>query len=300
MTRNIRIGTRGSALALWQANKVKAELEALGLSCELQIIKTQGDKIQNIGFDKMEGKGFFTKEIEEALLQEQVDVAVHSLKDMPTVQPQGLVLGGLSNREDPADLLIARPDSYVQDQTYGLPVGAIVGTSSIRRKTQLLSLATQVKTQDLRGNVPTRVDKLRAGNYDAIILASAGINRLELDLSDLKTTRLHPREFVPAPGQGVIAYQVREGDREMRKIIQNIHQVKTATSTNIERKVLQLMDGGCQVPLGAYCEVDQVGNFHLYGAYAPEGGTMLRHHLSQSTSHQLAEAMVEKLTSTVI
>ena len=297
MTKNIRIGTRGSALALWQANKVKSELEALGFACALHIIKTQGDKIQNIGFDKMEGKGFFTKEIEEALLQEDVDVAVHSLKDMPTVQPEGLVLGGLSEREDPSDLLIARSELQAQGKTYALREGAIVGTSSIRRKTQLLSLASQVQTKDLRGNVPTRVDKLRTGDYDAIILASAGINRLELDLSEFKTTRLHPREFVPAPGQGVIAYQVRAKDKEMRRIIQNIHQVKTATSTNVERKVLQLMDGGCQVPLGAYCEVDQLGNYHLYGAYAPEGQELIRHHLSQSTHHQLAEAMVQKLTA---
>lgn len=296
MTRNIRIGTRGSALALWQAHKVKAELAALGYECKLHIIKTQGDKIQNIGFDKMEGKGFFTKEIEDALLEEQVDVAVHSLKDMPTVQPQGLVLAGLSHREDPADLLIARPESLDASQTYGLKTGAIVGTSSIRRNTQLLSLATHLETRDLRGNVPTRVDKLRAGEYDAIILASAGINRLELDLSDLITTRLHPREFVPAPGQGVIAYQVRAADTEMRKIIQNIHQVTTATSTNIERQVLKMMDGGCQVPLGVYCEVDQLGNYHLYGAYAANGKDINRYHLSRSTRDGLAEAMVQKLS----
>ena len=299
MTRNIKIGTRGSALALWQAHKVKDELEAIGFICELQLIKTQGDKIQNIGFDKMEGKGFFTKEIEEALIKEEVDVAVHSLKDMPTVQPAGLVLGGLSSREDPADLLIARIDTYDKGKTYGLKEKAVVGTSSIRRKTQLLSLANHVQTKDLRGNVPTRVAKLGAGDYDAIILATAGINRLALDLSDFRTTRLHPREFIPAPGQGVIAYQVRENDIEMRKIIQNIHQAKTAASTNIERKVLKLMDGGCQVPIGAYCEIDQLGNYHLFGAYAPEEGAIIRHHLSQSTHHQLAEAMVEKLTAQI-
>ncbi len=297
MTRNIRIGTRGSALALWQANKVKTELTALGFDCTLHIIKTQGDKIQNIGFDKMEGKGFFTKEIEDALLEEQVDVAVHSLKDMPTVQPEGLVLAGLSSREDPADLLITRKASVDLKQTYALKAGAVVGTSSIRRKTQLHSLASQVTTQDLRGNVPTRVEKLRTGDYDAIILASAGVNRLDLDLSDLNTTRLHPREFVPAPGQGVIAYQVRKADSEMRKIIQHIHQVDTARSTNIERQVLKMMDGGCQVPLGVYCEVDQLGNYHLYGAYAANGTDIKRHHLSRSTSDGLVTAMVDELMS---
>jgi len=295
MIGKIRIGTRGSALALWQAEKVKADLRAQGFDSELHIIKTKGDKIQDIGFDKMEGKGFFTKEIEDALLRQEVDVAVHSLKDLPTVQPEGLVLGGLSEREDPSDLLIIRPECVDSNKTYQLREGAKVGTSSIRRKTQLTNLAPQVHTTDLRGNVPTRVQKLRDGQYDAIILASAGINRLVLDLSDLITLRLHPKEFVPAAGQGVIAYQVRAADKSTRKIIQRIHNTKTAMATNVERKVLKLMDGGCQVPLGVYCEMDSLSNYHLYGYYASSDKELKREQLSQSTSHGLAELMVEKL-----
>jgi len=296
LSRNIIIGTRGSRLALWQAHKVKRELEALDFPCTLQIIKTQGDRIQDIGFDKMEGKGFFTKEIESALLASEVDVAVHSLKDLPTVQPEGLALAGLSRREDPADLLLIHPDSHDDKGILGLRPGANVGTSSIRRQTQILDLAPEVKVTDLRGNVPTRVNKLREKSYDAIILAAAGLNRLEMNLDDLVVKRLHPREFVPAPGQGVIAYQVREADTEMRKIISHIHHKETSKTTNIERSVLRSMDGGCQVPLGVYCEIDQAQNFHVFSAYqAPQTTGLARYHISQSTKHLLADKMVEKL-----
>lgn len=300
MSRNIIIGTRGSQLALWQAHKVKRELEALNFTCELQIIKTQGDKIQDIGFDKMEGKGFFTKEIETALLASEVDVAVHSLKDMPTVQPEGLALAGLSSREDPADLLLIHPDALDETATLNLRSGANIGTSSIRRQTQILDLLPDAKVTDLRGNVPTRVQKLRDKSYDAIILAAAGLNRLEMNLEGLVVKRLHPREFVPAPGQGVIAYQVREADTEMRKIISHIHQKETSLITNIERSVLRSMDGGCQVPLGVYCEVDQAQNFHVFAAYqAPDADGLARYHISQSTKHLISEKMVEKLKSKV-
>jgi len=296
LNRQIIIGTRGSRLALWQANKVKAELEALDFQVELLIIKTQGDKIQNLSFDKLEGKGFFTKEIEDALLGESIDVAVHSLKDLPTEQVTGLTLAGLSERADPADILIIRKESLNEGLPLGLKKDATIGTSSIRRKTQILDLLEGVTVKDLRGNVPTRINKLREGQYDAILLAAAGVERLKLDLSDLTVVRLHPKEFVPAPAQGVIAYQVRKSDTEMRKIISKIHKAESAQRTNVERKVLQLMDGGCHIPLGAYCEVDLAGNYHLQAAYATgENQPIVRVSLSQNTSYELAERMVEKL-----
>lgn len=296
MDRNIIIGTRGSRLALWQAHKVQAELKASGWEATLKIIKTKGDNIQDIGFAKMEGKGFFTKEIEDALLQEEIDVAVHSLKDLPTTQPDGLVLAGLSARANPADMLIIHPSAVVEEQVYQLKPAARVGTSSIRRKAQFLHFRPDVAVEDLRGNVPTRVQKIREAKYDAIILASAGVDRLGLDLSEFKVIRMHPREYVPAPAQGVIAYQVRSEDIQMRKIISLIHDQATAQTTNIERAVLKMMDGGCQVPIGVYCEKDAAGNYHLYGTYSPEGGSELRRHkISQSTKLGLVEEMVAAL-----
>ena len=290
------IGTRGSKLALWQANKVKTELEALNFICELKIIKTQGDKIQNLGFDKLEGKGFFTKEIEDALIAKRIDVAVHSLKDLPTDQPEGLAIGGLSERATPNDLLIINQESYSADHTLGLAPGAVVGTSSVRRKAQILHLAPEVSVQDLRGNVPTRINKLSTENYDAIILAAAGVERLDIDLTQYKTVLLNTQEYVPAPGQGVVAYQVRAEDKEMRRIIGLIHHPESAKQTNIERTVLKMMSGGCQMPLGVHCELDKAGNYHVSGAYSQYANKeLIKVRLSQSTSHNLAVLMTERL-----
>ncbi len=296
MNRSIIIGTRGSRLALWQAHKVKRELEALNFSCELNIIKTKGDTIQDLSFDKIEGKGFFTKEIEEALINGSIDIAVHSLKDLPTTQVEGLILAGLSERADPSDMLIIRPDRIDEERPVGLPAGAIVGTSSIRRKTQLLGLIPDVEVKNLRGNVPTRIQKLRDKQYDAIILAAAGVERLELDLSDLVVRKLHPKEFVPAPAQGVIAYQIRATDQDLKKIVAQIHDAPTAKRTNVERKVLKLMDGGCQTPLGVYCEIDAAGNYQVFAAYSKSSDQpLIKHRIAQSTTHMLAERMIEKL-----
>jgi len=296
LSQHIVIGTRGSQLALWQANSLKDKLSKRGVECTLNIIKTKGDQIQDLSFDKLEGKGFFTKEIEEALLKGEVDIAVHSLKDLPTDQPQGLVLAGLSEREDPSDLLIINNEAFNENHPLRLHEKAKVGTSSIRRKKQILDLMSNLEVLDLRGNVPTRIDKLRQGHYDAIILASAGVNRLEIDLSEFKTKRLNPKEFVPAPGQGVVAYQTRVEDKTTRKILAAIHDKKTAMGTNIERKILRLMDGGCQVPLGAHCKVDDQGYFHVHAAYAKDNEKdLLRVQISQSSSINLAEKVVDKL-----
>ena len=298
MSKLIKIGTRGSRLARWQANQLKSKLASIDIESELVIIKTKGDNIQNLGFDKMEGKGFFTKEIEDSLLAKEVDIAVHSLKDLPTSQADGLVIAGLSERADPRDLLLIHPDAVDIDSVLSLPAGAKVGTSSLRRKTQILHLAPEVNVVDLRGNVPTRIQKLRDGLYDAIILAAAGITRLDLDISDLVVKKLHPRELVPAPAQGVIGYQVRASDTSLRKDILKLHDTATASRTNVERKVLKLMEGGCQMPLGVYCDIDQANNYHVYGAYAPSADApLIRVNLSSSTHDGLAESMVQKLKS---
>ncbi|PHI19358.1 hydroxymethylbilane synthase [Lewinellaceae bacterium SD302] len=292
----LTIGTRGSKLALWQAHYVQDQLKAIGLEAQLEIIKTKGDRIQHLSFDKIEGKGFFTKEIEDALLEKRIDLAVHSLKDMPTTQPDGLTLAALSYREDPADLLIIRPEAVKEGATLSLADGATVGTSSARRKAQMLQLHPNVKLVDIRGNVPTRLDKARNGTVDAILLAAAGISRLEIDTGDLKVIRLHPREFVPAPGQGVMAIQTRLNDTDLRKQLSRIHNRETGVATNVERKVLQLLDGGCQTPLGVHCFQDKTGSYRAFAALAESWDAPVKTvHLSSSTHAGLAEEVVSKL-----
>tara|TARA_B100000767_G_scaffold275727_1_gene314698 strand:- start:5522 stop:6418 length:897 start_codon:yes stop_codon:yes gene_type:complete len=253
-TKPIIIGTRGSDLALWQANFVRKELEQRGHQIQIQIIKTQGDKIQDLSFDKMEGKGFFTKEIEAALLRNEIDLAVHSHKDLETNQPEGLEVAAVSSRANPCELLLIRKSAHQENALWGLKKDAIVGTSSARRKSQLIALRPDVQIKDLRGNVPTRVEKLKTGDYDAILLAKAGVLRLELDLSDLVCIDLTPDEFVPAPAQGVLALQIRSTDDELKGILQQINDPSVQKLVHLERSVLNLMDGGCQLPLGVFCD----------------------------------------------
>ncbi|HEY1040148.1 MAG TPA: hydroxymethylbilane synthase [Bacteroidia bacterium] len=257
--RTIIIGTRGSELALWQANYTKTELEKRGFQVELKIISTQGDRTQqwNTSFEKLEGKGFFTKELEEALLSKEIDLAVHSHKDLPTESPEGLMIAAVSDREDPSELLLIRKECVDEKQKFGLKKGALLGTSSARRKAQFKAFRRDVTIRDLRGNVPTRVNKLREKQYDAIMLAAAGVERLKLDLSEFHTELLSPREFVPAPAQGVLAWQIRDNDPEMEKIISQLNNEDVHLQISLERRVLNLFDGGCQLPLGVYCETEQ-------------------------------------------
>lgn len=262
--KHVIIGSRGSDLALWQAHFVKSELEQLGCSVELNIIKTKGDKIQNLSFDKLEGKGFFTKEIEDALLTKEIDLAVHSHKDMETNPPEGLIISSVSDRANPADILLINKNSIDNSQKWGLKKGAIVGTSSARRKSQMLKYRSDVVINDLRGNVPTRINKLRQGDYNAILLAKAGVDRLEIDLSEFVEIVLNPAEFVPAPAQGVLGLQIRESDQELNDILQKMNFPDVQKRINLERNVLNLLDGGCQLPLGVYCnEMNE-----LYVSYA--------------------------------
>ena len=263
--KKITIGSRGSDLALWQANHVKRQLEHLGHEVEIKVIITQGDAIQNLSFDKLEGKGFFTKEIETALLDKSIDLAVHSHKDLETNPPAGLIIAAVSEREDPSELLLIRNESVDKDQKWNLKSEAIIGTSSARRKSQINLYRSDLHINDLRGNVPTRIQKLRDGLYDAILLAKAGVDRLQLDLSEFHVEVLNPTEFVPAPAQGVLGLQIREDDQEMKEIMAHLNHVDIAQKIGIERKILNLMEGGCQLPLGVYCPNEK----QLFVSYAP-------------------------------
>jgi hydroxymethylbilane synthase len=260
----ITIGSRGSDLALWQANHVKAQLEALGCVVEIKIIKTQGDIIQHLSFDKMEGKGFFTKELESALLDKSIDLAVHSHKDLETNSPAGLIIAAVSEREDPSDLLLIRKEAVNRNEQFNLVAKGVVGTSSARRKAQMMRFRPDVEIKDLRGNVPTRIQKLRDGDYDAILLAHAGVSRLQIDLSEFEVVILDPREFIPAPAQGVLGLQIREEDTPLAQLLQQLDTPDVRRRIGVERAVLNQLDGGCQLPLGVYCPDDH----HVYVSFS--------------------------------
>lgn len=289
--KTITIGTRGSDLALWQANYIKSQLEALGQHVEIQIIKTKGDRIQDLSFDKMEGKGFFTKEIEASLLNHDIDLAVHSHKDLETTSPEGLMISAVSSRGNPCELLLIRKEMHDADALWELKKNAVIGTSAARRKSQLLALRSDVEIKDLRGNVTTRIEKLRAVEYDAILLAKVGVERLNLDLSDLVTVDLTPDEFVPAPAQGVLALQIRTNDTGLHQTLQSINDVQIQKHVELERKVLRLMDGGCQLPLGVYCD-----NIYVHVAYSDEAMHPSRYfRFPYKDSPEFAEKIVEHL-----
>lgn len=250
-TPHFRIGTRGSDLAQWQARHVRDLIQSKGGSCEIIILSTQGDREQVQAFEKLEGKGFFTKEIEQALLENKVDLAVHSHKDLETIQPEGLTIAAVPQRANPTDVLLIHPDAHALRPWLPLPKNAKVGTSSVRRRDQLLLLRPDLDIQALRGNVPTRIERLRKKNYDAIVLASAGIERLELDLGDLIQVELNPRWFVPAPAQGALALQMRSKDPQLGWL-QALSNEEAEGNIEMERSVLRALEGGCQLPFGAH------------------------------------------------
>ena len=288
------IGTRGSDLALWQANFTKDRLAEIGVESELKIIKTQGDKILNLRLDKLEGKGFFTKELEEELLYSKIDIAVHSHKDLPTTNPPGLIIAAVSEREDPSELLLILKDCVDVTQKLSLKTGAQVGTSSNRRKAQLLAMRTDLNIEDLRGNINTRIQKLRDENYDAILLAKAGVARLGLDLSEFHMEVIDPTELVPAPAQGVLAIQIRENDKELYDLLQQINDADVAASIAVERKVLNLFEGGCHMPLGCYCKKEN-GKYEVWTSKALTGDDFPdRLFLRVDSLEGLAETIVAK------
>ncbi len=250
--RSLRIGTRGSALALWQAEWVKSQL--LGrqqeLIVELVVIKTTGDKILDVPLAKVGGKGLFVKEIEEALLDGRADLAVHSVKDMPAELPEGLHLAAMPPREDPRDALISKNGAGLDK----LPHGARVGTSSLRRAAQLLHLRPDLRIETLRGNVDTRLRKLKIEGLDAIVLAAAGLKRMEL--SQVISEYLEPERLLPAVGQGALGIETRTGDVFTNEIVESLVHQQTVTTVRAERAFLKRLEGGCQVPIGAYATLE--------------------------------------------
>lgn len=272
MAKKIIIGSRGSALALWQANFITKELEKAGIKAELKIIKTQGDKQPEERFSEMQGQGFFTKEIEEALLNKEIDLAVHSYKDLPTTPVKGLAVGAVSYREDPSELLLINKDAVDLKKKLFIKRDAVLGTSATRRKVQVQALRPDLSIQELRGNVPTRIQKLKDKKYDAIFVASAAIERLGIDTSEFHAEKLSPHEFVPAPAQGVLALQIREGDKEMHEVVQKINHPEVEEVVSLERKIFNLFQGGCNLPLGVYCVKDSDENdnavYKAWAAYA--------------------------------
>jgi hydroxymethylbilane synthase len=266
--KKIIIGTRGSKLALWQAEFVKAELNRLcpDIEIELNKIKTTGDKILDVPLAQVGGKGLFVKEIEEALLSGKADIAVHSMKDVPTEFPEGLHLAVICEREDPRDALISqmqnsRPGESPEATRFkiknfqSIPKGAKIGTSSLRRACQLLSLRPDLKIEQLRGNLETRLRKLDEGRFDAIILAAAGVKRLGLEK---RMTEILPFEVsLPAIGQGAVGIECRIDDEFINKVIAPLDHLETAVCVKAERAFLKKLEGGCQVPIAAYARIGQ-------------------------------------------
>ena len=274
--RTLTIGTRGSALALAQTNWVRSKITAApeAPEVEIRIIKTRGDRIVDRPLARVGGKGLFVKELEEALLREEVDLAVHSLKDLPAEQPEGLVIAATPPREDPRDTLVLRRGSSLRD----LPARPHIGTSSLRRGAQLMALLPGARISPLRGNVGTRLRRLEEDGddpLDAIVLAMAGLRRLDL-ASGLKLAPLDPSEVLPAVGQGSLAIECRENDAELRALLCILDDEETAGRVAAERAFLEEIEGSCQVPVGAYAEVVD-GGIHIRGLVASlDGKTVVR------------------------
>jgi hydroxymethylbilane synthase len=266
----LRIGSRGSQLALWQANHVAAVLREQGHTVEIEVIKTTGDKITSVALAKVGTKGMFTKEIEEALHDHRVDLAVHSLKDVPTELEHEFELAAIMKREDPRDAFISVNFSSLQE----LPQGAKVGTSSLRRQCQLKSVRPDLEVFPLRGNVDTRLRKLESGEYDAIILAAAGVLRLGLDTH--VRSRISADVMCPAVGQGALAIEVRSGDQQTKTLLAFLNDADTYAAIDCERALLGSLGGGCQVPIGAYAE-KRGGRLFLRAMVGrPDGSEILR------------------------
>jgi hydroxymethylbilane synthase len=285
----LRIGSRGSQLALWQANHISALLRERGHEVELEIIRTTGDKITDVALAKVGTKGMFTKEIEEALAAGRVDLAVHSLKDLPTEVSQGFEIAAVTQRENPRDVFCSRKYKSIED----LPRGARVGTSSLRRQAQLKAVRPDLKIHPLRGNVDTRLRKLEAGEYDAIILAAAGLNRL--GKTELVRQIIPAEVMCPAAGQGALGIEIRAGDPATRQHLAFLDDAAARATTTCERALLNKLGGGCQVPIGAFAEVRN-GQLHLEAIVAdPDGSTVLRESRDGSDPVQLGEFVGDAL-----
>jgi len=285
----LRIGSRGSQLALWQANHISSLLREHGHTVEIEIIKTTGDKIQDVALSRVGTKGMFTKEIEEALAANRVDLAVHSLKDLPTELPAGFELAAITKREDPRDVFLSQRFPQPDD----LPQYARVGTSSLRRQAQLKALRPDLQIVSLRGNVDTRLRKLMSGEFDAIILAAAGLKRLGLEGG--MRYEIPPDQMCPAAGQGALGIEIRAGDGVTRGLIAFLNDADARTATTCERALLEKLGGGCQVPIGAHAQCSG-GDITLTAVVArPDGTLVLREQQSGTDALALGSAVGDAL-----
>lgn len=292
-TKHVRIATRKSALALWQAEFVKAQLEHFhdDVNVELVPMSTQGDIILDTPLAKIGGKGLFVKELEQAMLDGRADIAVHSMKDVPVEFPDGLVLHTICEREDPRDAFVSNNFASIDE----LPQGAVVGTSSLRRQCQIREARPDLVINDLRGNVNTRLGKLDNGQYDAIILAAAGLIRLKMH--DRIADFIEPEVSLPANGQGAVGIECRESDEMVKALLAPLEHNKTRIQVNAERAMNRRLEGGCQVPIGAYALVDGT-QVHLRGLVgAVDGSQMLRDEVSGHVddAEKLGIELAEKL-----
>lgn len=301
-TNRLRIATRKSPLALWQAEHVQARLQALhpGLRVELVTMSTRGDRILDSPLSKIGGKGLFVKELEQGMLEGSADIAVHSMKDVPAEFPEGLVLGAILEREDPRDAFV----STGFDSIAALPQGARVGTSSLRRQCQLRAQRPDLQILDLRGNVGTRLGKLEAGDYAAIILACAGLRRL--GMADRITRALTPEEMLPAIAQGVIGIECRADDAVTQALIDPLSDTDTRHRTLAERAMNATLSGGCQAPVAGYSELDN-GILHLRGLVGrPNGSEMISGEISgpaadaEQLGSQLADDLLARGARTIL
>jgi hydroxymethylbilane synthase len=295
LRKQIRIGTRSSALALWQAEWVKSELEKRypGMIVSLTKIKTTGDKILDVPLAQVGGKGLFVKEIEEAMLSDEIDIAVHSMKDVPTLFPDGLHLGAITKREDPRDALLSNRGLSFND----LPKGAKIGTSSLRRQAQLLHARPDFAIHQLRGNVDTRIRKLKEGHFDAIILAAAGVRRL--GLAEHVTEYLDPEISLPAIGQGALGIECRVDDRELNDLISFFIHQDSRTCVIGERALLRRLEGGCQVPIACHGRM-QSGTLLLIGLVGSvDGKRIIKDSIegAPEKAEKLGKTLAEKLLS---
>jgi hydroxymethylbilane synthase len=286
---HLRIGSRGSQLALWQANHVSDRLRREGHTVGIEVIKTTGDKITDVALAKVGTKGMFTKEIEEALLEGRIDLAVHSLKDLPTELAPEFAIAAVPEREDPRDAFLSTRFSRIEE----LPAGARVGTSSLRRQAQLNALRADLEIIPLRGNVDTRLRKLQLGEFDAIILASAGVSRL--GLTEWVRMRLEPSQMCPAAGQGALAIEARSNDSATSSALKFLDHIPTRAAVDCERAVLVALGGGCQVPIGAYASFAD-SKLTLQAVVAsPDGKQIIREQRSGSHAQRLGREVGEAL-----
>lgn len=287
------IGTRGSKLALWQSNHIKDRVEEItGLPVELKIIKTTGDKILDVPLAKVGGKGLFTKELEVELLAGTVDLCVHSMKDVPTELPDGCIIAATPERVDPRDVIVSGKAGWNLDT---LPQGAKLGTSSLRRRSQVVALRPDLEIVDVRGNLDTRMRKAEEGEVDAVILASAGITRM--GWAERISHYIDSDQMVSAVGQGAIAVEIREDDPFMAEVCEQLSHSETFTCVTAERVVMRSLEGGCQVPIGAYARLE--GGEMVMDAFvgSVDGTTVVRHRLTGSPEEPeaLGHAMVASL-----